>query len=88
LGASSVGLDANFANAPTPGERNELLPNAEVVAEGAGCVAGVGEPNILVIPTPAFGCVSPVPSPSDIPENENSWLESVDIDSVDSAGWI
>jgi hypothetical protein len=67
---------------------NEPLPNAGVVAGGADCAAGAGEPNIPVIPSPAFCCVSSSPSPSDIPENDNSWLESVDIDSVDSAGWI
>jgi hypothetical protein len=67
---------------------NEPLPNEEVVAGGADCAAGVGAPNILVIPSPAFCCVSLIPSPSDIPVNDNSWLESVDIDSVDSAGWI
>lgn len=82
-------MGANFANAPTPGERNELPPNVEMAAwEGAGCVAGVGTPNIPVVPSPAFCCVSSVPSPSDITENDKSWLESVDIDSVDSAGWI
>lgn len=67
---------------------NELLPNAEVVAGGADCVTGAGDPNIPAIPDPPFGCVSFVPSPSDIPENDNSWPESVDIDSVDSDGWI
>jgi len=65
---------------------NEPPPNAEVVAGAAGCVAGAGEPNILVIPDPAFGRASIVLSPSDIPENDKSWPESVDIDSVDSLG--
>jgi hypothetical protein len=66
----------------------EPPPNAEVVAGAAGCVAGAGDPNIPVIPDPAFACVSFVPSLSDIPENDNSWSESIDIDSVDSDGWI
>jgi len=89
LGISPVRLGTNFENAPTPGERlNEPLPNAEVVAGAADCVTGAGDPNIPVIPDPAFGCVSFVPWPSDIPENDNSWPESVDIDSVDSDGWI
>jgi hypothetical protein len=67
---------------------NEPLPNAEVAAGAAGCTTGAGDPNIPVIPDPAFGCESFVPSPSDMPENDNSWPESVDIDSVDSDGWI
>lgn len=89
MGASPVCLGTNFENAPTPGERlNEPLPNAEVVAGAADCVTGAGGPNIPVVPDPAFGCVSFAPWPSDIPENDNSWPESVDIDSVDSDGWI
>ena len=89
MGASPVCLGTNFENAPTPGDRlNEPLPNVEVVVGGAGCAAGVGEPNILAIPSPAFCCGSFVPSPSDIPENDKSWPESDVIDSVDSAGWI
>jgi len=70
----------------------EPLPNAEVVAGAADCVTGAGDPNIPVTPDPdpdpAFACVSFVPSLSDIPENDNSWSESIDIDSVDSDGWI
>jgi hypothetical protein len=89
LGASPVCVGTNFENAPTPGERlNDPLPNVEVVAGAVDCVTGAGDPNILVIPNPAFGCVSFVPSPSDMPKNDNSWPESVDIDSVDSDGWI
>jgi hypothetical protein len=82
-------LDANFANAPTPGERlNEPpAPNAEAVVEDvSGCVTGVGAPNIPVVPTPPFCSASFVPSPRDIVENDKSWLVSVDIDSVDSVG--
>jgi hypothetical protein len=67
---------------------NEPLPNVEVVAGVADCVTGAGDPKIPVTPDPAFGSVSFVPSPSDIPENDKSWPESVDIDSVDSDGWI
>jgi hypothetical protein len=81
-------LVANLANAPTPGEMlNGPLPNVEVVAEEAvGCAAGAGAPNMPVVPNPAFCCASFVPSPRDIAENVKSWLVSVDMDSVDSAG--
>jgi len=86
LEVSLVSLGTNFVTATTPGEMNELLPKAEVVAGVVDCVAGAGDPNIPVIPDPAFGCVSFVPPPSDMPENDNSWPESVDIHSVDSDG--
>ena len=71
---SSAGFGVNFENAPTPGESaNEPLPKVEVVAGvGAGCEAGVGVPNIPVVPEPAFACTPSGLPLRDIALNDNS----------------